>query len=309
NSSSQNLNSKSSQQNTQILLGDQITRVRLSPEFGKNQHLPIGNELREKLKKVLHSFNAPVRYAFAYGSGVFPQKGYEGKPMLDFIFAVNHPQHWHSLNIKQNRNHYSFMGTLGSGAVSILQENVGASVYFNTHVKMDGMLIKYGVVSIDSLCKDLLNWENLYVAGRMHKPIIILRDDARVRLAQQVNLANSLRAALLLLPKDFTNEQLYITIAAMSYKGDFRRYLGENPNKIKNIVSKQMDSFDLLYADLIKGLPNVSFASDYRLQQDDNPRTHAKMIQDLPRFLRHKVREEHKMQLIRSGRPWISGEK
>lgn len=42
-----------------------------------------------------------VQHAFAYGSGIFPQKGlYEsggrGKgPMLDFIFAVEDPEAWH----------------------------------------------------------------------------------------------------------------------------------------------------------------------------------------------------------------------
>lgn len=42
-----------------------------------------------------------VQHAFAYGSGIFTQKGlYEsggkGKgPMLDFIFAVEDPTRWH----------------------------------------------------------------------------------------------------------------------------------------------------------------------------------------------------------------------
>lgn len=70
------------------------------------------------------------------------------------------------------------------------------------------------------MCKDLLNWETLYLAGRMHKPVKILKDDARVRLAQQVNLASALRTALLLLPKDFTEEELYLTISSISYKGN-----------------------------------------------------------------------------------------
>lgn len=60
--------------------------------------------------------------------------------MIDFIFGVSHPQHWHSLNLQHNRAHYSFMGTLGSRAISVLQENVGAGVYFNPYVEIDGMV-------------------------------------------------------------------------------------------------------------------------------------------------------------------------
>ncbi|RIA95597.1 mitochondrial matrix Mmp37 [Glomus cerebriforme] len=226
--------------------------------------------------------------------------------MIDFIFAVGHSQHWHSLNINQNRNHYSFLATLGSRVVTILQENFGAGVYYNPYVKVDDMFIKYGVVSIDMICKDLLNWETLYVAGRMHKPVKILKDDPRVRLAQQVNLASALRTALLLLPKDFTEEQLYLTIYSLSYKGDFRTYFGENPNKIKNAVSRQMESFNLLYGGLIQGLPMVDFVANGKLQQDDSPKARAHMIQKLPKTLKYKVQEEHRMVLAGKGIQWPS---
>ncbi|CAG8542409.1 15503_t:CDS:2 [Gigaspora rosea] len=270
---------------------------RLSPDFGKNQDLPIDNEFKENLKKILFNFNAPIRYSFAYGSGVFAQKGYElkAKPMLDFILAVSHSQHWHSLNLNKHRNHYSLMGSLGSRAVTILQDDFGAGIYFNPHIKMNGM--------------DLLDWETLYVAGRMHKPIKILQDDARVRLSQQVNLASALRTALLMLPKDFSEEQLYLTITGISYEGDFRKYFGENPHKIKNIVSKQLDTFKILYGGLIEEFPNVSFVSNGKLQQDDNPKARASMLEKLPRTLRYKVREQYGFHLVRKGQPLPSDDK
>ncbi|GBC04001.1 hypothetical protein RclHR1_05460004 [Rhizophagus clarus] len=283
--------------------------LELHPKFGKNQNLPINHEFNERLRGLLNNFHAPIRYAIAYGSGVFPQKGYDydkNKPMIDFIFAVGHTQHWHSLNINQNRKHYSFLGTLGSGAVAMLQENFGAGAYYNPYVKIDDMMIKYGVVSIDRMCKDLLNWETLYLAGRMHKPVKILKDDPRVRLAQQVNLASALRTALLLLPKDFTEENLYMTISSISYKGDFRTYFGENPNKIKNVVSKQMNNFNLLYGGLIRGLPMVNFVANGKLQQDDSPKAKAQMIQKLPRTLKYKIQEEHRMVLASKGIQWPS---
>ena len=31
--------------------------------------------------------------------------------------------------------------------------------------------IKYGVVTMDDLCKDLIEWQTLYLSGRMHKPV------------------------------------------------------------------------------------------------------------------------------------------
>jgi hypothetical protein len=56
--------------------GAEITRFSQLPvNFGTNQHISIDILLKEQLRSLLWKFNAPIRYAFAYGSGVFPQKG------------------------------------------------------------------------------------------------------------------------------------------------------------------------------------------------------------------------------------------
>ena len=47
--------------------------------FGANQHISIDDTLKENLRAVLWKFNAPIRYAFAYGSGVFQQAGQDEK--------------------------------------------------------------------------------------------------------------------------------------------------------------------------------------------------------------------------------------
>jgi hypothetical protein len=56
--------------------------------------------------------------------------------MKDFIFAVEDAQRWHEANIAANGGHYSGVAWLGSGLVARLQENVGASIYYNTHVEL-----------------------------------------------------------------------------------------------------------------------------------------------------------------------------
>ena len=287
----------------------------------------INNEFKEALRQILWQFKAPIRYAFAYGSGVFPQsdktasatpasqphsrpnaaistvQGPAGK-MIDFIFGVSYTQHWHSLNLNEHRDHYSALGSLGSYAVSHAQDAYGAGVYFNPFVTVNGTLIKYGVVNLDTLCGDLAEWRTLYLAGRLHKPVKILRDDPRVRLANQVNLLSAVRAALLLLPEAFTERDLYATIAGISYTGDPRMAYGsENPQKVANIVRHQLTNFRQLYAPLIDTLPNVAFVDaacakrgwaqdarvNARLRQDMDPRPRGNMVRRLPRAFRKRL--------------------
>ena len=48
-----------------------------------------------KLKNFIKDFNAPIKFACAYGSGVFKQSGYNDTPMIDLIFGVTNPENWH----------------------------------------------------------------------------------------------------------------------------------------------------------------------------------------------------------------------
>lgn len=269
----------------------------------------INYELKEALRLMLRQFNAPIVYCFAYGSGVFPQeesgrsiteaefravhpkpsealvKSQKGSPkMIDFIFGVSHTEHWHSINMRQHRNHYSGIASLGSGVVSRVQD-WGAGVYFNPYVEVNGMLIKYGVTSINNLVHDLSTWDSLYLAGRLQKPVKILRDHPQVRLANQHNLLAAVRTGLLLLPPNFTEAELYGTIAGLSYLGDPRMALPtENKSKVTNIVQNNMIHFRRLYAPLIKTLPNVSFVESCRLDDDDwllNPEANNTIQQDM----------------------------
>lgn len=238
------------------------------------------------LESIVSRFNAPIRYAFAYGSGVFEQDGYASgkKPMIDFVFAVNHSSHWHSINMSQFPGHYPlYSRALGSDFVSRVQE-VSPGLWFNTYVPMDDVTIKYGVTTVDNLCSDLLNWNTLYLAGRMHKPIRIIKDDPRVRLTQQVNLTSAIRAALLTLPEKFSETQLFERIAGISYGGDIRMFLpAENRNKVGNIVQKQGPQFKELYYRLVTGLPGVDWKDHCTsIVQDTSPNARLAHLRKLP---------------------------
>ena len=60
--------------------------------------------------------------------------------MVDFIFGVSHTQHWHGLNLSHHPHHYSAIRYLGSGAISWLQDDSGAGVYFNPYIEVDGLV-------------------------------------------------------------------------------------------------------------------------------------------------------------------------
>jgi translocator assembly and maintenance protein 41 len=216
-----------------------------------------------------------------------------------------------------------------SALVSWMQDGWGAGMYYNPFITVNGVMIKYGVVHLDTLARDLSTWDTLYLAGRLQKPVKILRDDPRIRLANQVNLISALRTALLMLPETFTERQLYERIAGLSYMGDPRMHsmiASESPSKVSNIVGAQLPGFRQLYVPLIDNLPNVNF-TDARtpriygwekddairhtgtisqledvlggeegltLQQDMDPVKRGNMVRRLPKAFREKIYYSYK---------------
>lgn len=125
----------------------------------------------------------------------------------------------------------------------------------------------------------------------MHKPLRIIKDDARVRLTQQVNLTSAVRAALLTLPDQFSETQLFETIAAISYTGDPRMILpAENRGKVGNIVRKQGPQFKELYQRLVVGLPGTHWPTHQsEIQQDTSARARSFHLRKLPHNLLTRV--------------------
>jgi translocator assembly and maintenance protein 41 len=134
----------------------------------------------------------PIEFAFAYGSGVIAQDGYDYSkqnkaelPMLDMIFAVDDPAEWHRLNLIINRDHYSSIipnFLLSGNLLSYLQSSFGACMWYNAMINVNiqscpNRQMKYGIISKKLLINDLTNWTHLYAAGRLQKPVFILKDN------------------------------------------------------------------------------------------------------------------------------------
>ncbi|XP_052330190.1 phosphatidate cytidylyltransferase, mitochondrial [Oncorhynchus keta] len=247
-------------------------------------------------RRILSQFPQDISLAFAYGSGVFKQNGTSqgqmGKNMLDFVFAVDDPVTWHTMNLMQNRKHYSVLKFLGPRKISRIQEEHGAGVYYNTLVPVDGRIMKYGVISTDSLIDDLLHWKTLYIAGRLHKPVKILvqGENGKMRAALVGNLKSAVTASFLMLPESFSEEDLLLQIAGLSYAGDFRMVIGEDRSKVANIVKENVQHFRILYNNILQECPQVVYKPQQgKLEVDKSPEGQFVQLMALPRTLQQRI--------------------
>jgi translocator assembly and maintenance protein 41 len=241
--------------------------------------------------RVLTKFNSNnLKFAFAYGSSVFKQTNNtpSKSSIIDFILVVDDSVSFHYENIQNNPTHYSFLKYLGPYYVSKIQDELGAACYYNTLVRLDDdVLIKYGVMSTKYFLRDLYDWDYLYVSGRLHKPVKILKNDLQQVNALQTNLKSALHVSLLLLPEKFKFEDLFLKITSLSYNGDFRMFIGENKDKIRNIVEPNYEHFHSLYKPLIlKESQFVHFnESTMSLSQDKSKKAIYHNLYFLPRNL------------------------
>jgi mitochondrial translocator assembly and maintenance protein 41 len=217
------------------------------------------------------------------------------KNMLDMIIIVEDAFRFHSINMQVNPHHYaspfffSFFRDAARAATWWQKHQVPPSLswlatnpklFFNFVQDPPYLLLKYGVMERQDLLSDLVNWDSLYVAGRMQKPTATIvpqkqQEDSMTRILEQGqnrhNLPAALATALLLLSSSTAQQQqqnnccestsvasasslplsvLYSQISALSYTGDFRMQIGaEDPAKIDKLVHSpgQLGRFHQLY--------------------------------------------------------------
>jgi len=127
----------------------------------------------------------------------------------------------------------------------------------------------------------------------LHKPTLVLREphDVGLKSALKVNLQSALHAVLLRLPETFTEKELYLHLAGISYLGDFRMIIGEDQNKVPNIVESQMDDFRQLYAPHLRSMNHVLHWDEARqvLEQDCGPSARLHHLTFLPKQLQQHL--------------------
>ena len=192
-----------------------------------------------------------------YGSDVKNQEGYTDdiKRQIDLILTVNDIYEFHKLNFKKYPNIYSNIG------IKLIKHvnNIGTDINYVSNIDYKNNTYKIGVINKNDLSKDLITWDNMYMAGRCQKPISTLKIRDKVKNEIIYNRLNALKIALLLNHnKTITEQELYETICSLSYIGDIRMTMHcENPDKIKNIVNGSKIEFREIYNEVNDNLFDI----------------------------------------------------
>jgi len=110
----------------------------------------------------------------------------------------------------------------------------------------------------EDFLNDLKNWDTFYMAGRMQKPILIVKAPEEVETAIEYNRHAGLLSTKLLLGKgEYDEEYFYTILAGLSYIGDTRMGIAENPDKVLNIVKGRFDFYQDVYGSQLKIKDNL----------------------------------------------------
>lgn len=194
----------------------------------------------------------------AYGSGVFSQgrdSDADKSRLVDLIIATDDAEAWHRINMERHAMHYPWiLRAMGAAGIARFQRWGGAHILFFPMVRVGEFACKYGVIETRDLLYDLTHWNTLYCAGRLHKPVKFLKPPQQepLQAALRTNLGNALRVSLLHASMQFPGQPiawraLFERISNLSYAGDVRMGVGEDPRKVSKIVDNNLERFAKLY--------------------------------------------------------------
>lgn len=189
-----------------------------------------------------------ARAVFGYGSGVFKQDIPVGKPQTDVIFVVDDIRQWHKDNMSENSGDYSLIGRLHLSSDNVERIKGKNFVTYVSDVKgNDGNTFKYGVVENGDFQRGLCTWDNMFLVGRFHKPILDVLSNEKVREVIDKNRDRAFRVACILSNPVTDKESIFRMLCGLSYLGDARMRIAENPNKVQNIVRGNFPNLENIY--------------------------------------------------------------
>lgn len=189
-----------------------------------------------------------------YGSGINPQLGQEKRKMqIDLIIVVSNLKKWHTENMKKNPKDYSLSSKIFFKLFSNKTLKSGAKICYMTYLPFEGKEYKIGTIEEQDFLSDLNNYDTFYLAGRMQKPILIVKTNEKINQAIEYNRKCAVLATKLLLgPGKYEEEYFYTMLTGLSYIGDTRMGIAENPNKVKNIVKGSYEFYQKTYRPLLQ---------------------------------------------------------
>ena len=228
--------------------------------------------------------------AFGYGSGVFKQTGYDENslPQIDMIFVVEDVQAWHQENRKRNREDYSWTGAclLPSPIVHCMSGKT--HIIYQSNIEEPDGVYKYGMISRAEFEQAMETWSSFYVPGRLQKPVYEICTNDRIDGLLYQNRRAAIVAAACFLPQETTCFELYMKLCSLSYYGDSRMYVAENPEKVRNIVTGSYDSIHEIYEPIIGDCPFLQLSGEKLMVDHAVLRKEAK---ELPESLRQYLQK------------------
>lgn len=204
--------------------------------------------MRETIKRFM-SQRPECEAIIGYGSGISKQKDQENrKVQVDLIVVVEDIKKWHKENAKMNSTDYSFTGRQFMTKVSKGMLKKGGKICYMTYIPFEGHSFKIGTIEKNDFLDSLTLWDTFYLAGRMQKPIMVVKASKEIKEAISHNREMAVAAASLISEeRKIPLTEFYQTIVSLSYMGDTRMKFAENPKKVSNIVMGALDFFEENY--------------------------------------------------------------
>jgi len=164
----------------------------------------------------------------------------------------------------------------------------GPGIWYHPYVTLSDAsdTYKYGVVSTSALVDDLLHWTHLYLAGRLHKPVLTVHEpNVILQHALDVNHRAAVAVTALLLANNvrvpITCREFYAHLSGVSYRGDIRMGWAESPDKISRLVGDG-SAFDAIYRPILRQWGLLNHAEQVVVPRDSS----AVLIDNVPVPLR-----------------------